>query len=135
MSVIQRKIRLQHFRIKDLNFKIKEFKNSIFNGEVETNFSINFKIIVPENGSNTYLIVFKVVIDNTFVDIKLISEAIFETNQAIDEEFLNSNFVRINSPAIAFPYLRSFISTLTINAGIPPIVLPAINFTQIKPEA
>ena len=56
--------------------------------------------------------------------------AVFGTSEPIDEDFKESDFVKINSPAIAFPYLRSFISTLTLNAGLPPLILPAYNFTK-----
>ena len=35
-------------------------------------------------------------------------------------------FIDINAPAIMFPYVRAFLSTLTANlgAGFPPIILP-----------
>jgi len=38
------------------------------------------------------------------------------------------NFGRINGAAIIFPYIREYISSLSIKAGIPPIILPIINF-------
>jgi preprotein translocase subunit SecB len=37
-----------------------------------------------------------------------------------------------NAPAIAFPYLRSFISTLTLNAGYILAVLLSINFVNFN---
>jgi len=56
--------------------------------------------------------------------------ALFETENTISEEFKTSGFVQTNAPAIAFPYLRSFISTMSINAGFSPIILPAVNLTK-----
>lgn len=37
-----------------------------------------------------------------------------------------------NSIAIAFPYLRSFISTLTLQANIKPIILPLMNLSELE---
>lgn len=42
--------------------------------------------------------------------------------------------LEINGTAILFPYLRSFITTLTSNAGIPPLVLPTLNIQKIIEE-
>ncbi|GGK59056.1 protein-export chaperone SecB [Rufibacter glacialis] len=56
------------------------------------------------------------------------STAIFASTREVDEEFLESHFARVNAPAIAYPFLRAFISTLTLNSGLAPIILPAFNF-------
>lgn len=37
-----------------------------------------------------------------------------------------------NSIAIVFPYLRSFISSLTIQANLKPIILPTMNLTSLS---
>lgn len=39
-----------------------------------------------------------------------------------------------NSIAILFPYVRAFISTLTLQANYPPIILPAKNLTDLSNE-
>ncbi|MDQ5929477.1 MAG: hypothetical protein QG594_1256 [Bacteroidota bacterium] len=39
-----------------------------------------------------------------------------------------------NSMALVFPYLRAFISTLTLQANVPPIILPVINLTGFEAE-
>lgn len=55
----------------------------------------------------------------------------FKTSDDITDEFIKSHFPRINAPAIAFPFIRAFLSTLTLNAGYLPAILPSINFTRI----
>lgn len=45
------------------------------------------------------------------------------------EEALLSNFFYVNAPAILFPYIRAYISTLTTLSGLETITLPTINFT------
>jgi len=42
----------------------------------------------------------------------------------------NHSFIHKNTIAIMFPYLRAIVSNLTINANIPPLVLPIINIAE-----
>lgn len=42
------------------------------------------------------------------------------------------DFFYANSIAIIFPYIRAFVSTLTLQANIPPIVLPTLNLSQLR---
>jgi preprotein translocase subunit SecB len=39
-----------------------------------------------------------------------------------------------NSIAILFPYIRAMVSTLTLQANIPPIVLPTMNLTSLSQQ-
>lgn len=45
-----------------------------------------------------------------------------------------SNFLFVNAPAILFPYLRAYISSLTTLSGIRPIVLPTLNLTSLRED-
>ncbi len=63
--------------------------------------------------------------------VKIVYLSEFETNQPIDDDFRNSNFPKVNAPAIVFPFFRAFISTFLLNAGYEPIILPSINFTKL----
>lgn len=56
----------------------------------------------------------------------------FKTSEPINEAFKNSHFPTVNAPAIAFPFLRSLISTITLNAGFTPAILTSVNFTEFK---
>jgi len=56
----------------------------------------------------------------------------FKTSYPIDKTFKESDFPIVNAPAIAFPFLRSYISTLTLNSGFPPAILPSINFVEMS---
>jgi len=40
-------------------------------------------------------------------------------------------FFYLNSIAIVFPYLRAFISSLTLQANIKPLILPVLNLTGL----
>ena len=54
----------------------------------------------------------------------------FGLDEDITEEFKVSDFPKINAPAIAFPYLRAFISNVTLQSGFNPVMLPSINFVE-----
>ncbi|HCM9313558.1 TPA: protein-export chaperone SecB [Enterobacter ludwigii] len=62
---------------------------------------------------------------------KLIHDFIFECDESLDENFWNGNFHKINAPAIAYPYLRAFVSTVLLNAGLESVNLPSINFVEM----
>lgn len=52
----------------------------------------------------------------------------FSTDEDVDENFVDSGFARVNSPAIAYPYLRAYISNLLTLSGYETIILPTVNF-------
>lgn len=43
-------------------------------------------------------------------------------------------FFYTNAPALLFPYIRAYISTLTNLSGFEPINLPTLNMTQLGKE-
>lgn len=65
--------------------------------------------------------------------------AYFDADVELNEEFKRSHFPKVNAPAIAYPFLRSFINTLTVNAGYGSVLLPTVNFqvlaAQMKEES
>ena len=123
----QNKIHRKKTFVKSVNF---EYKKNITGDELDISVNIRKEPIFKEGIDNEYFILFKGVFENEIFDLEIEFVAIFGTSEAIDDNFKKSTFVKINSPAIAFPYLRSFISTLTLNAGLPPLILPAYNFTK-----
>lgn len=57
--------------------------------------------------------------ENIYVNVK--GKAIFHTQQK------NMDMLEKNTIAIMFPYIRSYISIITTQPGMAPIVLPAMN--------
>lgn len=88
-----------------------------FLGEEEISVNIEPKVYFPKDDSNHFKIIQKVQVsvENTF-NIFIIAIGNFQLNNVNDEK-LRRNFVNLNAPAIMFPYIRSFISTLTSNLG------------------
>lgn len=70
-----------------------------------------YEIILSTTVSDEY--------ENIFVNVK--GKAIFRTQQK------NMDILEKNTIAIMFPYIRSYISIITTQPGMAPIVLPAMN--------
>ena len=62
------------------------------------------------------------------INIKAIANYHFENKDELDN--LNDLFY-INAPALLFPYIRAYISTLTNLSGFDPINLPTLNMTSL----
>lgn len=44
------------------------------------------------------------------------------------------SFFTLNAPAILFPYVRSYISSLTSVSGVDTVIIPTLNLTKLKEE-
>jgi preprotein translocase subunit SecB len=119
---------LHSWKVDNLNFKI----NTLPPGE-KPNFNIELDEIYFKDEKRKYFIKFSInIIQNCILSMDMLFE--FKTAFDIDDEFKKSAFPRINSPAIAYPYLRSFISHLSLDAGLPVIQLPTLNFAILHSE-
>lgn len=78
---------------------------------------------VENIGEDEYEIVLNTTVsdenENIYVNVK--GKAIFRTQQK------NMDILEKNTIAIMFPYIRSYISIITTQPGMPPVVLPAMN--------
>lgn len=64
--------------------------------------------------------------------VEIESLGFFKFNN-IEKEDLSS-FLYFNAPAILFPYIRAYISSLTTLSGIKPIMLPTLNLSNLKDD-
>lgn len=67
--------------------------------------------------------------DQPFTSIQCLANFSFEHVSSFDE--IPSYFYR-NAIAIIFPYLRAFVSTVTLQANIPPVILPTMNLSSLE---
>ena len=67
--------------------------------------------------------------DKSLVDIEIKTVGIFEYDKTITP-LERDNFFRVNAPAILFPYVRAYVSSLTALSGINPITLPTLNLSK-----
>lgn len=80
-----------------------------------------------------FIVEFNITVSNTDKTLTLTVKyhVIFKCENEVTEEYLTTPLIQINATAIAFPFLRSFVTTITANAGFPPIFLPSINFVKL----
>lgn len=80
--------------------------------------NIEPKVFYPKDND----LIFKIIMDITlhsddFFDLNIVAVGTFELDKEFDETDLKKVFVNTNAPAIMFPYVRAFITTLTSNLG------------------
>jgi len=98
-------------------------------GNIHLDFNPRGKIL---KNQNLYNILLGITIHDDDESIKANVEAIgyFEFSDSIDQDTLDNLFY-VNAPAILFPYIRAYISTLTNLSGIETVTLPTINLSSI----
>jgi preprotein translocase subunit SecB len=101
----------------------------------EPAFKFNSVVAIAQEDSKLFMQIFDIeLISFNSYSLNLEFVAWFKSNEEVNEEFVQSPFARINIPAIAFPFLRSSISHLLLNAGYKPAFLPSINFVKLYEE-
>lgn len=98
------------------------------NSENEYELTFNFAQMEGEDDGYAIIFSFSTVLPSQSLRLELDYIAEFKSDQPLPEGFHDSHFANVNSPAIAFPYLRAFISNLLVSSGYNPLILPSINF-------
>ena len=95
-------------------------------GEFQIELKLDAKLVPIEDGSREFRIWMEVdLMASDFWQIKVKGIGDFEIAAEVSLHERNG-YVNVNAPAIMFPYIRSFIATLTANCGgsIPPLIIP-----------
>jgi preprotein translocase subunit SecB len=126
--MLQPRIKLSNVAIDEVSFRCARLEDGY--GEMELEVDVDTHFNDAQLHSYIVFIVVKVKsLDGSF-DMSVHSKCTFETSEPIDEEFKTSKFVTMSSPAIAFPFVRSFVNTIATNSGHGQLILPAFNFTK-----
>lgn len=122
------------------NFKGYHFKKAIIDFPTGNDF-YDLQIAFNPSGvfdtqNSLYKLLLEIVVltgeeNNEHPIVDVTCEAEFQFSQKIE---LNDipGFFYPNSIAILFPYIRAFVSTLTLQANVTPIVLPTLNLTNLQ---
>jgi|WetSurMetagenome_2_1015567.scaffolds.fasta_scaffold431172_2 preprotein translocase subunit SecB len=109
----QPRLRFHGVDIIDLAFELFNKKEE----EVQVNIDIDPSIFYPKDSENTFKILMQVKLEaKEYFKLKLTALGNFEIIGNNNPEF-KKQVINVNSPAIMFPYVRSFISLLTSNVG------------------
>lgn len=112
-----------YFSKVDINLENKK------SNDIQISFAPSGKFIAESFSYELKFIFNALTNDSQFIIIECIAKFNFENVNSFDE--IPTYFYR-NSIAIIFPYVRAFISTVTLQANIPPVVLPTMNLSSLE---
>lgn len=119
--------------IQFLNFFVKESYISFKEiGEYKIKIDFNASAFVKKSTTKYHLIIESVISEESGkLNIRVLSESIFDFDDQISFEDLKNGLFTKNAPAIVFPYIRAYISSLTAMSGVPTLNLPTLNLTAL----
>lgn len=120
--------RLENWKIVEMNYSLLNKRNQ----RKENSLGLRFRKIFSDKNKFAFKIVFNLTINDIEYDLNIEAMFNFKTDEEITEDFKNSHFPKINAPAIAYPYLRAYVSNLTLQSGVTPVMLPTINFIKFE---
>jgi preprotein translocase subunit SecB len=124
-------IQLNQFIVRNLQFE------QIAQPEAaeENSFNFDFAASFYRQKSTDFFLEFSIEVKSaTEFTCKVDFLFLFSTTEDITDSFMKSHFPIVNAPAIAFPYIRTFVSNFSLNAGYMPSILPSVNFTKVEAD-
>lgn len=119
------KIHLKNTRVESLNLTSNK-------KITEDSLSLNIANGYSDKDLNFFIVKFDIEVESEHgYELQLEYVAEFETDENISIDFKKSHFPVVNAPAIAYPYMRSFVSLLTLNSGYESLLLPTVNFQEL----
>lgn len=116
---------VQH-KVIGVNLKPSQEKDS------EKEFNLQYEPHFYEKDKKKFDVIFNInLLEPNQYHLTLKYKTTFKTSNDINEKFKKSHFPFVNAPAIGFPFLRSFVSFMILNAGYSPLILPSINFINL----
>lgn len=112
---IESVLKLNKLYVKEASIKREEI--------IDNNLQISIDHSIKELNKDSYKIEVSININNNSLNIKVIMIGLFES--------INKDLIETNAIAIMFPYIRSYISTLTTQPDMVPIVLQPINVLNL----
>lgn len=100
----------------------------------ECTFDLDFSpsgIYKQNDRQYTLFLIFKAKYGNNIEAVNIKLKAIYQFKESLSFDEIPSYFYS-NSIAIIFPYIRAFVSTITLQANIAPIVLPTLNISALE---
>lgn len=114
------------FSLKDYNDipDPKDFSMNVsFSHNIEdSNYAVKVTVVI-RNDKNA---------EESNLNVSVTMTGLFEKESPLP--FPDDQFVKVNGPAIIYPYIRQHIRMLSLDSGIPPILLPVVNFSALYEE-
>lgn len=119
-----------------LSYRFNQVELNLENIEANETFVLDFSPsgnLFSEKGEYVLIIEFKALAENKDTVVKVKCNAVFSFGQPCTLDEIPTYFYS-NSIAILFPYIRAFVSTLTLQANVKPILLPTLNLSTLQEE-
>ncbi|QPH38683.1 protein-export chaperone SecB [Pedobacter endophyticus] len=119
------------FQLRDYQFiKVDLNNSSIKNNDINISFDVA-GIYFPQK--NNYELTFKSSArsegeEMSFISVTCLANFSFDNVGSLEEI---PDYFYQNAIAIVFPYLRAFISLITTQANVRPVILPTLNLSQL----
>lgn len=108
--------KLQFAGVDIVNLKLNTHKP--YDGETAIQLNVEPKVFYPEEDKLHFKIFMEVRLEcEEFFSLNLMGIGNFMFDKDFDDDELKKAFVNANAPAIMFPYIRAFITTLSSNLG------------------
>ncbi|MEG1313848.1 MAG: protein-export chaperone SecB [Bacilli bacterium] len=125
MTEKKSQFKFETYKILKSEIEIADFNN------VSPNINIEFSKEENQEEDNQFNLILTCSITDENQSLKVYVKAmgVFEFDSHINESILKI-FFKTNAPAILFPYVRAYISSLTALSGISPIIIPTLNLSD-----
>lgn len=111
-------------------FRLEKLTDEI--DESDDDLSFGFKPEFREKECRSYDIIFTMDFKHrSGVNFHVVYRSKFATDNDISSDFQKSAFIFVNSPAIAYPFMRAFVANIMLLSGYDPIMLPTVNFQKL----
>ena len=129
--------RLAHTEVTSLNLeKLELSEDSAINDSLGQGYKLKLGIFPDSRHPEIFGVSFDMeLVHQQEFKIEVRFLAWFECSEPPTKEELESPFALVNAPAIAFPYLRSYVSLVTLNSGFRPAMLNTVNFMKMYKES
>lgn len=119
-------LQFQSFKVPESHIVFKE------QGDYKIRIGFNPSAIVNKNKQLFILnLGVKVNDENEKFLIQIDTKSVFKYSDEVElGVYLNSFFI-FNAPAIVFPYIRAYITNLSAQSGMSPLVLPTLNLSSL----
>lgn len=121
-------IRLDHNNVQNISLSASN------EGKGESESSFEYETIFSDEDLKNFAIMFYLKMNTSDFNLEVAYTSFFEADDDITNEDQDSKFYRVNAPAIAYPFLRAYISNLLLSSGLPVVMIPTINFVKLAAE-
>ncbi len=133
---IESQLIFRGYKVLHISYKLNQNFKPQKNRSIPLEFKVRFEPTVDDTNKEINVDLFCNIFeegpeaDNPFhLEVNL--RGWFKANSSVEEDELH-RYAEINAPAILFPFLRTVVSSITMAANVPPVILPLVNINRLN---